>query len=626
MSGNMPDKKLFGYGGRILRVNLSSRTVKTEPTPEKLAREYLGGRGFVAKILWDELAPGVEPFSEGNKVVIASGPLAGLFLPGAGKIEMGTKSPATGLYGEGNMGGHLAGELKFAGYDAIIIEGVATKPCFLLIDDDKVGIRDAARYWGKGAFEAEKMLKDDLGEDFKVATIGPAGENLVVYAVVSHDFGRQVGRTGVGAVLGHKKVKAIAVRGSRGFEVADPEGVFKKGKEMYEVCFAKPGFEAWTPYGTAGVTDWINDIGAFPTKNFQTGYFEKHKQINGSALRERIHILDKGCTGCPIPCGKYSRTTYKGKTIYVEGPEYETIALMGGNLAIEAIEEVAYLNYVADELGLDTISGGSVAGFVIECLEKGVLTPAQVGRDIKWGDTEGVAWLLERIARREGIGDLLAKGVRAAAAEFGQGSERYAMHVKGLEISGYESRFAPAMMLAYMTADIGGHHNRAWAITYDAAVGQDKIEGKAWKVIELQHIRPLFDALGLCRFPWIEIGFELEHYADMFPLVTGWMYSWEDLLKISERIWNLTRCFNRREKPDFDRRDDLPPPRWLEEPLPSGAGKGKFMSPENANKMLDEYYALRGWDKRGLPTPAKLKELGLEFVLDKLPLGAGQCG
>jgi len=200
------------------------------------------------------------------------------------------------------------------------------------------------------------------------------------------------------------------------------------------------------------------------------------------------------------------------------------------------------------------------------------------------------------------------------------------MHVKGLEISGYESRFAPAMMLAYMTADIGGHHNRAWAITYDVAVGQDKIEGKAWKVIELQHIRPLFDALGLCRFPWIEIGFELEHYADMFPLVTGWTCSWEDLLKISERIWNLTRCFNRREKPDFDRRDDLPPPRWLEEPLPSGAGKGKFMSPENANKMLDEYYALRGWDKNGLPTPAKLKELGLEFVLDQLPLGAGQCG
>jgi len=616
----MASGKLYGYGGRILRVDLGTGAVRTEPTPESLAREYLGGRGFVAKILWDELPVGVEPFSAGNKVVIASGPMAGLFLPGSGKIEMGTKSPATGLYGEGNMGGHLAGELKFAGYDAVIIEGVSPKPCYVFIDDDRVEVRDASKYWGKGCFEAEKMLKEDLGEDFKVATIGPAGENLVVYAVVSHDFGRQVGRTGVGAVLGHMKVKAIAVRGSRGFEVADPAGVLKKGKEMYEACFAKPGFDEWTPYGTAGVTDWVNEICAFPTKNFQTGYYERHKAINGQTLKERICILDKGCTGCPIPCGKYSRFEFSGKTYYVEGPEYETIALMGGNLLLENIEDVAYVNYVADELGLDTISGGSVVAFTLECLEKGVLTPAEVGRELRWGDPEGVAWLLERIARREGIGDVLALGVKKAAERFGKGSERFAMHVKGLEVSGYESRYAPAMMLAYMTADIGAHHNRAWAITYDAAVGQDKTEGKAWKVIELQHIRPLFDALGLCRLQWVEIGFELSHYADMFPLVTGWEYSWEDLLKISERIWNLTRCFNKREKPDFGRVYDLPPLRWMEEPLPSGAGQGRCMPRDKAEKMLDEYYSLRGWDSNGLPTKGKLQELGLGFVLERLKL------
>ncbi|MCL6581491.1 MAG: aldehyde ferredoxin oxidoreductase family protein [Firmicutes bacterium] len=616
----MASGKLYGYGGRILRVDLGTGTARTEPTPESLAREYLGGRGFVAKILWDELPVGVEPFSTANKVVIASGPMAGLFLPGSGKVEMGTKSPATGLYGEGNMGGHLAGELKFAGYDAVIIEGVSPEPCYIFIDDDRVEVRDASKYWGKGAFEAEKMLKEDLGEDFKVATIGPAGENLVVYAVVSHDFGRQVGRTGVGAVLGHKKVKALAVRGSRGFEVADPEGVLKKGKEMYEACFAKPGFDEWTPYGTAGVTDWINEIGAFPTKNFQTGYYERHKAINGQTLKEKICILDKGCTGCPIPCGKYSRFEFGGKTYYVEGPEYETIALMGGNLLLESIEDVAYVNYVADELGIDTISGGSVVAFTLECLEKGVLTSAEVGRELRWGDAEGVAWLLERIAHREGIGDVLALGVKKAAERFGKGSERFAMHVKGLEVSGYESRYAPAMMLAYMTADIGAHHNRAWAITYDAAVGQDKTEGKAWKVIELQHVRPLFDALGLCRLQWVEIGFELSHYADMFPLVTGWKYSWEDLLRISERIWNLTRCFNKREKPDFGRAYDLPPLRWMEEPLPSGAGQGRCMPRDKAEKMLDEYYSLRGWDSNGLPTRGKLEELGLGFVLEKLKL------
>jgi aldehyde:ferredoxin oxidoreductase len=619
----MPQEtKLLGYGGRMLRVDLTRSAVQVEPTPEKLAREYLGGRGFVAKILWDELRPGVEPFSPDNKVVIASGPLSGLFLPSSGKIEMGTKSPATGLYGEGNMGGHLAGELKYAGYDAIIIEGEASSPCYIMISDDKVEIRSAAKYWGKGALQAEKMIKDDLGEDFKVATIGPAGENLVVYAVVSHDFGRQVGRTGVGAVLGSKKVKAIAVRGSRGFPLADPQGAYQKGKEMFKRCFVLPGFEDWTPEGTAGVTDWINEIGAFPTRNFQTGYFDKHKNINGAALRDRILILDKGCTACPIPCGKYSRVNYGGRTVYVEGPEYETIALMGGNLALENIEDVAYVNYIADELGLDTISGGSAVAFTLECLQRGALTTAEVGRDIGWGDPDGVAWLLERIARREGIGDILAQGVKAAAAKFGQNTEKFAMHVKGLEISGYESRYAPAMMLAYMTADIGGHHNRAWAITYDAAVGQEKTEGKAWKVIELQHVRPLFDALGLCRFPWVELGFELGHYAEMFPLVTGWTYSWEDLLRVSERIWNLTRCFNRREKPDFGRADDLPPARWMEEPLPSGAGQGHFLSREKVEKMLDEYYSLRGWSANGLPTPAKLKELGLDFVLEKVNLGA----
>lgn len=608
-------KKLFGYGGRILRVDLATGRSTAEPTPEELAREYIGGRGFVAKILWDELPPGVDPLSPANKVVLATGPMSGLFLPGSGKIEIGAKSPQTGLYGEGNMGGHLSGELKYAGYDAVIIEGAAPRPVYIMINDDRVEVRDAARYWGKGCFEAEKMLKDDLGADFQIATIGPAGENLVTYAVISHDFGRQCGRTGVGAVLGSKKVKAIAVRGSRGFAVADPERVLAKGKAMYEACFSKPGFEEWTPYGTAGVTDWINEIGAFPTKNFYTGYFEKHKQINGPTLRDKILILDKGCTGCPIPCGKYSRASYRGRDIYVEGPEYETIALMGGNLLIENIEEVAYVNYVADELGIDTISGGSVVAFILECLEKGLLSPDEVGRDVGWGDADGVAWLLERIAHREGIGELVAGGVKAAAAKIGGDSHKFAMHIKGLEISGYESRYAPAMMLAYMTADIGAHHNRAWAITYDAAVGQDKIEGKAAKVIELQHVRPLFDALGLCRLQWVEIGFELQHYAEMFPIVTGLTYSWDELLRISERIWNLTRCFNFREQAGFGRSWDLPPARWTEEPLPSGAGKGRYMKPEDAEKMLDEYYTLRGWDREGRPSDEKLKELGLEFVV-----------
>lgn len=607
-----------GYHKKILRVNLTEGRVTTEPLAEDLARDYLGGRGFCAKIIWDEVGPEVGPFDPENKVVIAPGPMSGVFIPGSGKIEMAAKSPVHGGYGEGNMGGHLAGEVKYAGYDAIIIEGAASAPVYISIDNDQVEIRDASAYWGKGSITTETMLKEELGEDFQVATIGPAGENRVTFACVSHDFGRQVGRTGIGAVLGSKNVKAIAVRGDRGVPLADPEGVLKKGKEMYEGCFSKPGFKEWTPYGTALVTDWVNETGTFPTRNFSTGHFEPYKNINGQTLRRKILVTDKGCLGCPIPCGKYSKATHNGEEFHVEGPEYETIALLGGNVGVDSIEEIAYLNYVADDLGIDTISAGNVAAFAIECFEKGIITEEQVGRKLAWGDTDGVAYLLEAMANREGIGDILARGVKAAAEEFGGGSAAFAIHVKGLEISGYECRHAASQLLAYMTADIGAHHNRAWAITYDVAMGEEKLEGKAEKTIELQHQRPLFDALGLCRLQWIELGFELDHYEDMFPLVTGMEFSWEDLMRVSERVWNLVRCYQFRCIPGFGRAWDQAPDRFLDEPLPSGPSKGKLLGREKANELLDRYYTLRGWDSEGRPSPAKLAELGLGFCAEEL--------
>ncbi|MGE5542760.1 MAG: aldehyde ferredoxin oxidoreductase family protein, partial [Bacillota bacterium] len=507
---------------------------------------------------------------------------------------------------------------KYAGYDAVILEGAAAKPTLVVIDDDRVELRDASKYWGKGCIQTETMLKTDLGEDFQIATIGPAGENLVKYAVISHDFGRQAGRTGVGTVLGSKKVKAIAVRGTKSIPLADPQKVFEKGKQMYDVCFSKPGFKEWTPYGTAGVTDWINEIGSFPTKNFWTGYFEDHKRINGQSLRENIHITDKACFGCPIPCGKYSKAKTARGEAYVEGPEYETIGMMGGNLLLGTIEEVAYLNYVADELGIDTISGGSVLAFAMECFEKGIITEKDAGRSLPWGDLDAGVYLLEKIAKREGIGDLLAEGVRTASQKLGKGSEKFAIHVKGLELSAYEPRYAPAMMLAYMTADVGAHHNRAWAITYDVQVGRDSLEGKAKRVIELQHIRPLFDTLGLCRLQWVEIGFELSHYAELFPMVTGWNYSWDDLLRVSERIWNLTRAFSIREIKGFGRDYDYPPPRFIEEKVPTGPAKGHGITREQLNKLLDDYYSLRGWDAKGIPTGRKLRELGLDYVAEAL--------
>lgn len=607
-----------GYQGKILRVNLSTGEVATEPLCEDMAGDFLGGRGFVAKILWDEVGPEVEPFSDENKMVFAPGPLSGVFLPSSGKIEIGCKSPVHGGYGDSNMGGHLAAEMKFAGYDAMIVEGRAHKPVYLFIENDSVEIRDAAEYWGLGALEAEERLKKELGEDFQIATIGPAGENRVIFGCISHDFGRQAGRTGVGAVMGDKKMKAVAVRGTNTIPLADPKGVLEKGKAMYWSCFEKPGFKEWTPYGTAQVTDWVNEIGSFPTRNFQTGYFEHHQNINGPTLRREILVTDKGCFGCVIPCGKYSRGQINGEQFYVEGPEYETIALLGGNVGLSNIHKVAYANKVADDLGIDTISGGNVVGFAIECYERGILTEEDVGRPLAWDDLDSVVHLMQLIANREGIGNTLAKGVKEAARELGSGAEAFAVHVKGLEYSGYESRHAASQLLAYMTADIGAHHNRSWSITYDVAVGESVLEGKAEKTIELQHARPLFDALGACRLPWVEIGFELENYEEIWPLVTGMNHSWEDLIQVSERIWNLTRCYQFRSIPGFGRAWDQAPRRMLEEPLPSGPSKGKLLGREKAEELLDRYYQLRGWDYEGKPTRQKLEELKLSFCAEDI--------
>jgi len=603
-----------GYAGQILRVDLTAGTHRVQPLPADWPVKYIGGRGFVARLLYEEVAPGVDPLGPENKLVMAAGPLSGVLLPGCGKTHFGAKSPTTGGYGDSNIGGHLSPELKQAGYDVLVLEGQAKEPCILVIDDDSVKLLPAGDLWGKGCYEAEETLKKRYGEDFQVALIGPAGENLVKFACISHDFGRQAGRTGVGAVMGSKRVKAIVIRGTKTIPLADPQGVYAMGKQMYESCFSKPGFKKWTPYGTAEVVDWVNEIGAFPTRNFKTSYFPEYKQINGVRLREEIRQTDKGCMGCPIPCGKYSKARSSMGEAMVEGPEYETIALLGGNCCLGNIHDVAYANYICDELGLDSISGGNVAAFAIECFEKGLLTEEQVGMALSFGDLKSVVHLLKLIAHRDGVGDMLAEGVKTASERIGHDSAKFAIHVKGLEWTGYESRYSPSQMLSYITADIGAHHNRSWAITYDVAVGRDTLEGKAAKVVELQHTRPLFDCLGICRLQWVEIGFDLNWYETIFPKITGINRTWQELLHVSERVWNLTRAFSARHVPGWGRGLDRPPARFLEEPIPDGPAKGKLITESQMNELLDEYYRLRGWNDNGLPTKERLVALGLADV------------
>ena len=625
-----------GYAGKILRIDLTGEKISKEKLQQKLCKEFIGGRGFVAKTLYDELPPDTDPFGEKNLFIIATGPLSGHFLPASGKTHFGSKSPATGGYADSNMGGHFGPALKYAGYDMAVIIGKAKVPSYLYIKDDTVEIRPAKAYWGKGSLACEEMMKKDLGEGFQILTIGPAGEKLVKFACISHDFGRQAGRTGIGAVLGSKNIKAIAVKGTGSIPVWDIEKAYAKGRQAFKKVSEKPGFKGWTPEGTAGITDWVNEVGAFPTKNFQTSHIDHSHMINGKKVLEQLKITDKGCYCCPTPCGKYGHTKTAAGSAYMEGPEFETIALFGGSCMLKTIEEVAYANFLCDELGIDTISGASVAAFTIECFEKGIISPEEIGKKIEFGDLESIIYLLNLMSLRQNdLGDLLSQGVKIASEKIKNGSEKFAIHVKGLEWTGYECRNAPSMMLAYMTADIGAHHNRAWVLGHDvvgaatnvhdlitAGAGGDKrpkaiVSGRdsARFVIDSQHTRPAFDLLGCCRLQMMELGFEVENYAELYSVITGKEITWDDLIKISEKVWNLTRMISAREIKDFGRRLDYPPPRFYEEPTPSGPNKGHCISLEKLDELLDAYYSARGWDKNGIPTKETLVRVGLKDMI-----------
>ena len=604
-----------GYGGKILRVNLTTGTITKESTPPDLARDFIGGRGFGINFLLKEVPKRADPLGPDNKLFISSGPISGMMIPGGGKCDWTTKAPLTGGYASASMGGHFTAEMKYAGLDSIILEGISQKPVYLFIDNDKIELRDAADLWGKNTFALEKQFKEKLGEEFQIAVIGPGGENLVPYACVNHDYGRQAGRGGVGAVMGSKKVKAIVVHGTKSVPVADVEGYRKAGMALYKACKDAEGLKQWTSYGTTTVVSWCDDVGALPTRNFSAGSFEGAKTISGPYMREHIVVTDKGCFGCPSPCGKYSRM--KKYNSYVEGPEYETIGLCGSNLGIDDIEAIAQANLLCDDLGIDTISTGNAIGWAMECYQRGILTKKDTdGLDLKFGNIEAVFTLIEKIARREGFGALLAEGVKRASKKVGQGSEKFAIHVKGMEQSAYATHNATAMLLAYMTCDVGAHHNRAWAITYDIQVGRELVTPeKVKRVIWLQNFRPMFDVIGGCRLQWVELDIDRDLYVPALEAITGIHRSWEDLEKVGERIWNLTRLYWARENEGFSRSWDMPPARFYEDAPTSGATKGQITKLEDIHKLLDMYYEQRGWSPDGLPTPVTIENLGLKAVV-----------
>lgn len=602
---------MYGWTGKLLRVNLSKSKAVVQEYGADMAKNFLGGRGFAAKILWDELKLGTDPLSPKNKLVFATGPLTGFALPGSGKLVVAAMSPLTGGYGDGSIGSVATVQMRKAGYDALVVEGKAEKPTFLLVQDERTDFLDAKELWGLNVFETESRIKQFYGRKAGVLSIGQGGENLVKFANIISQEGRAGGRPGMGAVMGSKKLKAVVMVGSGDLPAAYPKELKDLGTVAYREILQKPNYAFWKRQGTMVTVEWSQENSVLPTRNYREGVFESADAIGGVAM-EKMKVSQRGCPQCNMTCGNVIEDA-EGKQSELD---YENVAMLGSNIGLGDLKKVAVLNRMADEFGLDAITLGSVIGFAMEASEKRLISER-----LSWGDYDSAKTLIKDIVHRRGLGDLLAEGVRFAAEKIGKGSSRWAMHVKGLEISAYDCRAAPAMALAYGTSSIGAHHKDAWVISWEVKVGREGYgEEKVDKVIEFQRIRGgVFECLTTCRLPWIELGFELEWYTKFLHAATGLKMTWDDLNVIADRVYSLIRAFWVREYgKNWTGEMDVPPARWFEEPLTKGTFKGAKLDMAKYNAMLQMYYKKRGWDKRGIPTETTLKRLGLEDVAKQL--------
>jgi aldehyde:ferredoxin oxidoreductase len=604
-------RQLFGWNGVFLKVNLSENKAVSESYSEDLAFNFLGGRGFAAKILWDTLAPGTDPLSPENKLIFATGPLTGIGLPNSGKLVVAAKSPLTGGYGDGNIGTLASVHMRKAGYDAIIIEGKAKEPVVLHVKDKVAEFVDAKDLWGLSSFEAEEKLRKMYTRTSGIVSIGPAGENMVKFATIVSQEGRAGGRPGMGAVMGSKNLKAIVIEGSNDIPLADPKAMKQLAADGYREVLAKPLYAFWKRQGTMSTVEWSQENNVLPTFNYKQGVFDKAEAMGGFAM-EKIKVSNRGCPQCNMTCGNVVVDSEKKWSEL----DYENVVMLGSNIGLGDLEQIATLNRMADELGFDSISLGNVLGFAMEASEKGLIT-----EKIPWGQFETIKALVNDIAYRKGFGAILAEGVRSASAAIGEKTRDWAMHVKGLEVSAYDCHAAPGMALAYGTSSIGAHHKDAWVITWEMKVGRENYdEAKVDYLIKTQLIRGgAFEALTVCRFPYNSLGFELEWYLKYLRAATGREFSLEQLNQISDRILNLIRAFWVREYgKDWSRELDVPPMRWFKEPLAAGSLKGSKLDLQKYNLMLDTYYAKRGWDKRGIPRASTLEKLGLADVAKQL--------
>ena len=608
------------YMGQFLCIDLSSSTSWTIPLPSSLASSLIGGKGFGAKILADLLPQEGDPFGPKNPLMVMTGPLTGTSAPSMRGCVV-TKSPLTGTFLDSYFGGTFSPEVKYAGYDGLIITGTASEPVYVWIDDHKVEIRSAAHLWGQDSLEANALIKQDLGDEtVKILSIGQAGEQQVLFSLINCEYNRQAGRGGAGAVMGSKNLKAVVVRGSKTIEIHDPQAFRAAVAQANADLEQSEDVQGLKATGTAMAIDFANETGLLPTRNFQDGTYEKASNLGDTGQAKHLWLNSAACMGCPIRCSKMGavRTgTYAGTITDIV--EYESAALMGSNLDISDIRAVAHLVKLCDRFGMDSMSTGGVIGFAMEAGEKGLLESPE-GITLEFGNVQAAQYLIESIAfQNNELGRLLGRGVKRAAAALGGDASHFAQHVKGLESPAWGPRGAPGTGLAFMTADRGGCHQRGLPAPLEVTEGEWEgkpvkalaLEGKADMLIQMQNYLAGTDTLVKCDFGGF--GIQPQTYADMLNAATGQTFSADIFDQVGERIWTMTRMFNLRE--GLDPASDTLPRRFVQEPLPSGPYKGHHITAEDMATLKADYYRLRGWDDQGRPSQETCTKLGLEELL-----------
>ncbi len=623
--------KYSGYAGQYLRVNLSSGDIRKLPLPEAWAENFLGGNGMGVKILWDEVPPEVDPLGPENVLVVATGPLCGSPIPNSGRMEFVAKSPLTGIYGDSNAGGQFGPELKYAGYDLVLFEGKAKKPVYLFIHNDEVELCSARHLWGRGFFDTQRMLKELHKEpELKLAAIGQAGEHLVRYASIQVSPSRSAARSGMGAVMGSKNLKAIAVRGTNGIPIADPQRTLEICQEHHHTIRGNAFFPGTHRLGTPGLATLVNPVGRFPTQNHRYGSFDEIDKISGETLHIEHFVRDMGCFDCPVGCDKvYEVREGEFAGTRTTSVEYETVDSLGARILNSNLPAILKANQLCDDWGMDTISAGSAIAFAMELEEVGLMPEGLRGElDLSWGNCHTMLEVLRRIAFREGpLGDLLAEGSARAAGRLGHGAERYAMHVKGQDLPSQDGRAQQSMGLAHATSSRGADHLKAFPTIDETGYPSEAIRRygdqympelvdplairyKPMLVKDGEDYGAVVDSCGNCKSggTFVMAAIYWEEQAEALRAITGMEIDSEQLMQTGERIYNLQRCYSALH--GINRSDDTLPWRITRMPSPSGKATGSVC---RLDEMLPEYYALRGWDpESGLPTRETLTRLGLD--------------